>query len=270
MRSFYRFKRLALVGDSWGIPMLAEHVPREFIKCIIAASIRPTHFNKLKKAASDLKVPLLIQPKFGSSAYLRFSEEFKDLEIDMILCNSYSMKIRENIRKDVHFNCINIHSAFLPANRGPNPIQYAIIKGMETTGVTMHYMDDQFDRGDIIARCKVPINFTDNWLTLRERIAVATKEILREQADLILRGENERFKQDEGTAWSHCRLTPEFPRIDFKQMTDNEIYNLIRAQVAPLKGAFLETEGKRIYFKEMLSLEQVTDLRNRYGTAATR
>ena len=259
------YQRIAFVGDDYGIGELAAMLPRERIGCIVGASIRPQYFDELKKIAASIDVPFLIQPKFGSEEYIEFVDRFGRLEPDMIFCHSYSMLIRKDLLETVGYNALNVHAALLPKNRGPNPIQWAIIRGEKRTGVTIHYMNEGLDTGDIVAQEPVEIDDCDTWVTLREKIFEATRRLLARTVDDILCGNVRGVPQQEKEATTNFRLTPDSPRIDFAQMSDRQIYDLIRAQVAPLRGAYIETENGRFHFPEMLSMEEIRTLRKNYA-----
>jgi UDP-4-amino-4-deoxy-L-arabinose formyltransferase/UDP-glucuronic acid dehydrogenase (UDP-4-keto-hexauronic acid decarboxylating) len=257
--------KIALVGDAFGIEQLLRYIPHEKIKCIIAASIRPQYMSELEKKAGNLGVPLLKQPKNSTPEYGLFTEEFGRLNIDLLMSNSYSMIIREDILKSIDYNAVNIHWALLPKNRGPNPIQWAIIKGEDKTGVTIHYMDSGIDSGDVISQKEVGIESKDTWVDLKEKLVEASGSLIEKTIPEILAGRNSRYSQNESDATVNLRLTPEYLKIDLKRMSDTEIYNLIRAQVRPLKGAYVETKGGRVYFRDFVEFSETRQLREKYG-----
>lgn len=214
--------------------------------------------------AKSLDIPLLIQHQYGTMDYENFLRNFKKLDIDLLLSNSYSMKIRGDILKSINYNAVNVHWSLLPKNRGPNPIQWALIKGEEKTGVTIHYVDDNIDTGDIIAQKEVVITLDDTWVTLKKKLENNSNEIISEIIPAILDGINKRIPQINSESSLNQRLTSDSPRIDFGTMSDREIFNLIRAQVKPLKGAYIYHNGGRKYFSEFISFEKVSELRKEY------
>lgn len=255
------FKRIAIVGDDFGVSKLTKYIPSENISCIVGASIRPQYHHALREIALGLEVPFLIQPQYTTTAYPEFLEELKGFCIDMLLCCSYSMLIREDVLELVKFNAINLHSSLLPLNRGPNPVQWAIIKGEKFTGVTIHYMDAGIDSGDIIAQLKIDILNNDTWVSLNNKLNILANVLLDREIGRLLCGQNQRKKQNKKKATTNFRLTPTYPKIDFTVMSDADIYNLIRAQVEPLHGAYIEKNSEIIYFNHMLSIEEINKLR---------
>lgn len=257
--------RLALFGDIWGVSMLFRHLPREAVSCVVAAEVRPQYLEALQALTREHQVPLLIQPPAKHDRYSAFVETFQSLEPDGILCNSYAMKLRPDLLRVVDQNAFNVHASLLPKNRGPNPIQWALIKGEEKTGVTLHVMTAQIDQGDIVAQEEVAIEPQDTWRTLSNKITEKTESLLGATLPDILSGGASCVPQDETLATVNFRLTPDYPEIRFDNMNDWEIYNLIRAQIAPLKGAYLSHEGQRLFFDQRISLEDVAILRQRYA-----
>lgn len=257
--------RVALVGDSHGVPMLLEHVHPSRVACIVAAHTRPSCIALLSRIAADLQVPLLVQPRFGSDEYAQFVESFHSVAAGYVLCYSYAMIVRREILDVVAGRAANFHAALLPRNRGPNPIQWAIIHNERTTGVTMHYMNESIDSGDVIASRSCVIEDHDTWVTLRDRLVVEARALMAEQIPLFLEGSCSRQRQDEVLATTNARLTPDSPRIDFAKMDDRAVFNLIRAQVRPLAGAYLQLGVRRQYFPDYLAMDDVRMLRARYA-----
>lgn len=260
-----KFSKLLIFGDDFGLQQLIDLIPPELIVGIVSASIRPQYFDSVRKFAEKIGCKLFIQPVRNARNYNEFISGLKELAPDMILCNSYSMLIGSEILKIVNYNAINVHWALLPLNRGPNPVQWAIIKGEKKTGISVHYMDNGLDCGDIIAQEEEVILDTDTWVSLRERLKKRSGNFLQRCLADIISGKNDRLKQDEGKAVSNKRLTADYPKIDFMRMSDLEIVDLVRAQVYPLKGAYIEQNGGRIYFDKYLSRTEVAELRKKYA-----
>lgn len=259
-----QFLNIAIAGNEFGVKQSFKLIPNEAVKCFIAPSIRPHLFEPIRAFAESHKVEFLIQPKFGSNGYAQFIERLVSLQIDLLITNNYSMIIRPDILKILQGNAINVHWALLPKNRGCNPVNWPVIKGESETGITLHYMDDGLDSGDIIGQCVVPIYFEDTWVKLKERLSVESENFLQKALVNFINGKSERHKQDDTIATFNNRLHPYSPRIDFNKMSDVEIYNLIRGQVSPLKGAFVEQNGIKIHFNEFIPLNGISELRTRY------
>ncbi len=258
------FNRVLLFGDAFGIPQLMGVMQEHYIKGVVVSSIRPQYIAELKSLCQQKKIPLFVQPKYNSEDYVLFVEEIKKNNFDLLFCYCYSMIVRKEILELVNFNAINIHWSLLPLNKGPNPTQWAIIKGEKKTGITIHYMDESLDTGDIIAQKEEAIFETDTWYTVNERLKIESIKLLQQQVPAILNGTNSREKQNETTGSVNERLTPDFPLIDFSKMNTIQIFNLIRAQVKPLGGAYILENQKRLHIDRYMSIDEVSALRKKY------
>jgi UDP-4-amino-4-deoxy-L-arabinose formyltransferase/UDP-glucuronic acid dehydrogenase (UDP-4-keto-hexauronic acid decarboxylating) len=170
--------RIILIGDTPGIQQLLRHISNEVAVGIVGASIRPHYIEELQKIADNTAVPFLIQPKWESDEYMLFVKKLANLSPDLIWVNSYSMIIRDDVLSIPLLGAINVHGAYLPRNRGCNPIQWAIIKREHKTGVTLHCIDSGLDTGPIIAQETVDIKMNDSWLDLRNKINKATDVLI--------------------------------------------------------------------------------------------
>jgi methionyl-tRNA formyltransferase len=105
---------------------LLTHIPRKKVFGIIGSSLRPQYFDELKKISIDSKVTFFIQPKLTSSTYKEFRSQIVETNVDIIVVNSYSMIIREDILSIPRMGFLNINAGLLPRNMRCNPTQWAI------------------------------------------------------------------------------------------------------------------------------------------------
>ncbi len=126
-------------------------------------------------------------------------------------------------------------------------------------------MADEIDSGDILVQKKVKIDFADTWVTLRKKIEKATDELLHVNIPKFYAGKLNRYKQNEALATHNKRLNKESPLIDLKNMSNCQIYNLIRAQVSPLNGAYIINNNKKIYFPHFVEYNKIEELRKKYS-----
>jgi len=257
-------ERVVVFGDPQGIQQVTKLMSREAIPAIVGAAIRPEQLSALEEFARRREVRLLVQPKHNSSQYPRFVDEVRTLDPDLILVNSYSMRVGAELLGLPRLGCVNVHGGLLPEYRGSNPIQWALLNDEGETGVTIHYMTEEFDQGDIIARQAVPICFEDTWLDIRARLERATDALLEQEVPKILSGTNARLPQDESRARYYRRRSAEDGRVEWHRPV-RDIYNLIRALVKPHPGAFYDLHSQRVVLDRYLSIKEVTALK--YGDA---
>jgi methionyl-tRNA formyltransferase len=257
--------RVVLVGDSYGIPELVARVPADRVVAVVAAGIRPDSHTVARECAASLGVPMLVQPKRSSAEFAAFADAVGTLDADGLLCHSYSMRIPAQLLAIVGGQAFNVHMSLLPRHRGPNPVQWALIHGDTIAGVTLHVMDAEFDRGPIVDQVAVAVAPTDTWLSLLERLKAETHVLLDRVVPSLLSGQWRARPQDESAAVRNHRLTADNVVIDFATMSDQQVVDLVRAQVAPLAGAFLEHAGERRHFPAPLTLVEVAHLRAMWG-----
>jgi methionyl-tRNA formyltransferase len=253
-------RRLVLFGDTVGLPQLLRALDRNAVVGLVAASLRPEQHPPLTKLSEAHGLPLLLQPRAGDAAYANFARRLRELTPDLLIVNSYAMVLRPDILAIPRFGAINVHGALLPGYRGANPTEWALINGERETGVTIHAIDAGIDTGPILAQRKVPIRFEDTWLDVRQRVGEATDGLLAETLPGILAGGVQLSAQEESVARHWRRRTAEDGRFDWSQPAI-DIYNLVRALVAPHPGASVGGEAIR----ERMSVAEILWRKHRAG-----
>src|SRR5699024_4426766 len=125
------------------------------------------------------------------------------------------------------FKCINVHASLLPELRGGAPIHYSIIQGKKETGITIMYMVEKLDAGDIISQQKVPIEHTDHVGILHDKLSRVGAQLLKETLPKLFSGDITPIKQDEEHSTFAPNITREQEKIDWSK--DHEaVYNKIR------------------------------------------
>jgi methionyl-tRNA formyltransferase len=253
-------KQVLLVGDRLGVPQMLRTLPDGVPVGIVGASNRPQYHDELARIAADCNLPLLIQPPWRSDAYPGFRRAATVLRPDLILCNSYSMTLPDDFLALARGGGVNVHGGKVPEYRGPNPLQWSIIRDEREAGVTIHHMTSEIDEGDVIAQRSVPIGFDDRWRAVQTRLAEETERLLAEMLPGILSGTAPRRPQPSRTGRVWPRRRPEDGRIDWGSSV-LAIYNLIRALGDGLPPSFYEHRGRRMELDRFLSAAEVTALK---------
>ncbi|MHA6532493.1 methionyl-tRNA formyltransferase [Paenibacillus sp. BAC0078] len=193
----------------------------------------------VKEAALSLGLPVL-QPE-----RLRRPEAVAELaayEPDMIVTAAYGQILPKSVLELPQNGCVNVHGSLLPKYRGGAPIQRCIINGEKVTGVTLMYMAEGIDTGDMISRAKVPIEDEDTSGTLFEKLSLAGRELLKVEMPRLANGLVQATPQDDSEATYAPNLSREDERIDWSAGS-RSIYNRIRGLV-PFSGAFTLWNGE--------------------------
>jgi methionyl-tRNA formyltransferase len=255
--------RLVLFGDTLGLPQLLRFVRREDVAALVGAAIRPAQHAALAALADETGAPFLIQPRHDAPEYAAFAGRLADLRPDLVLVNSYAMLLRPDVLAVSRHGAVNLHGGLLPEQRGANPVEWAILRGERRAGASLHWMDDDFDTGPVISRVEVPIGFADTWLDVRRKVGAASERLLAQCLPLVLAGRAPSLRQDGALAHQFCRRNAEDGRFTWESSAIN-IYNLVRALVAPHPGAWAEQRrGKaRDVFRAWRSLPEIVWLKS--------
>ena len=173
-------------------------------------------------------------------------QEILDLNPDIIITCAYGQIIPKEILDYPKYGCINVHASLLPKYRGGAPIHKAIIDGEEKTGITIMYMDEGMDTGDIISQESIDILNSDNLESIHDKLSVLGTKLLLETLPSIFNDTNDRIKQDPSKVTYAYNIKREEEHIDFNK-TSREVFNLIRGlSPIPSSNAILFNEEMKV------------------------
>ncbi|MBV6683202.1 methionyl-tRNA formyltransferase [Bacillus sp. JRC01] len=172
--------------------------------------------------------------KHGISIYqpekIKNSDELEEvlaLEPDLIVTAAFGQILPKRLLDAPKHGCINVHASLLPELRGGAPIHYSILQGKSSTGITIMYMVEKLDAGDIISQVEVEIEETDHVGTLHDKLSEAGSALLIETLPKLLDGSASPVKQDEEQATFAWNIKREQEKIDWTK-SGKEVYNHIR------------------------------------------
>lgn len=206
----------------------------------------------IKKIAQEHKIPVL-QPVKIRQDY----QEILSYHPDIIITCAYGQIIPKAILDSPTYGCINVHASLLPKLRGGAPIHKAIIYGYEETGITIMYMNEKMDEGDIISQESTLITEEDNLETLQDRLSILGKKLLLKTLPKIIEGSITRKKQVQEEATYAYNISHEEEKIDFTKSA-REVFNQIRG-LSPLPGAYTTLEDKLLKVYKAKVNEQSPD-----------
>ena len=177
---------------------------------------------------------------------VEFIEEIKNLNPDVICVVAYGKILPKEILEIPRLGCINVHGSLLPKYRGAAPIQWAVLNGDRTTGITTMYMDEGMDTGDMILKQEVEIREDETTGELWDRLSKIGGELLVKTLKEIEKGTATREKQGDDFTTAPM-LSKEMAKIDWNKKTAQEIKNLVRG-LNPIMGAYTFLNGKKIKF----------------------
>ena len=189
---------------------------------------------------------LLFQPeKIANNE--EFKNEIRNLNPDIVCVVSYGKILPKSFLKIPKYECINVHPSLLPKYRGSAPIQWSILNGDKETGVTIMYLNEKMDEGDIILQEKVEIDENETTGELWNRLSKIGARMLEEAVDKIENGTATRTKQSDEFSTIAPMLEKEMSKINWNEKKSLEIKNLVRG-LNPIMGTYTFLNDKKIKF----------------------
>lgn len=177
----------------------------------IVGKDKTVSFNPVKKLALEENIPV-----FQPMRIRKDFEKLKNLDIDLIVTCAYGQIIPKEVLDMPKYGCINVHASILPKYRGSAPIQWCLFNNDDVTGVTIMYMDEGMDTGDIIKIKEIPILDSDNVGTLHDKLSKLGCNLLLEVLPTIFNKTNDRIKQGNNYTMAPM-IKREDERLDFNE-----------------------------------------------------
>ena len=208
---------------------------------------RKVSYTAVKEFALKYNLPVLQPDKLKNQDFI---DQLKNLNSDIFVVVAFRILPKEvfTIPSKLSFN---LHASLLPKFRGAAPIQWALIKGENETGVTTFALEEKVDTGNVIIQEKIGIDLHDNFGSLHDKLSELGAKVVLQTVDIIGKGEFEFEKQNDALATPAPKITKEIARIDWNK-TAEEIHNLIRG-LSPYPGAYFEFNNKiiKVYKSEI-------------------
>ena len=171
-------------------------------------------------------------------------EEIRALLPDVIVVMAYGQILPRHVLEIPKVACLNLHASLLPRWRGAAPIQAAIAAGDSQTGITVMYMDEGLDTGDILLERTIDIRRDESGRSLHDRLAEMAPDALLDSLGLLGTGSAPRLPQDNSVATYAPKLKRQDGRIDWAEPAE-VIERKIRA-FNPWPGAFMTIDGRNL------------------------
>jgi methionyl-tRNA formyltransferase len=233
--------RILFIGTGGvGVPTLQALLNSEHeVAAVVTRSDKPVGREQriepppVKKAIGAAKMSILQPARIKDRQAI---EEIRVLRPDVIVVVAYGQILPREVLEIPRIACLNLHASLLPRWRGAAPIQAAIAAGDHETGITVMYMDEGLDTGDILLQRKIDILPDDTGGSLHDRLAQIAPEALLESLRMLAARSAPRIPQDKSLATYAPKLNREDGRIDWSESAEI-IERKIRA-FNPWPGAF--------------------------------
>lgn len=196
--------------------------------------------SSVKQYALEHNIPVLQPDNLRDSEFLKSITEAK---ADLIVVVAFRILPRE-VYTIPKYGAINLHASLLPRYRGAAPINWALINGETETGVTIFFLREKVDTGDILLQKKLFIDPEDDFGSLYNKLAELGSRALIEALEIIENGNYSLIKQNDSEATAAPKITKELCRIEWGKPAF-QIHNLVRG-LSPTPGAFTYLNGKLI------------------------
>jgi len=252
--------RIVFMGTpDFSVPILDRLVEEGYnVVAVVTQPDRPVGRKKVltappvKQAALKHDIPVLQPEKIREQVEL---EALFAYEPDLIITAAFGQILPKELLDFPEFGCINVHASLLPELRGGAPIHYALIEGKEKTGITIMYMAERLDAGDIIGAAELPIDETDHTGILHEKLSLIGAQLLIDTLPQIILDEIQPIVQDEAHATFARNIKREQEIIDWSKAGE-EIYNHIRG-LHPWPVAYTTIAGEvmKVWWGEKYPVE---------------
>jgi len=244
VNNYLGWKALEYLREQEQIAAVVVHPPSRFTRQVeILESARAAGAQIIP--AADLRTPEGL-------------ERIAQLNAEMGISVMFGYILKSDFLSLLPNGCLNLHPAYLPYNRGVYPNVWSIVD-RTPAGVTLHYIDEGIDTGDIIRQKKVPVLFTDTGETLYHKLETAGLQLLRESWPDIRTGRIERTSQSRDSGTSHrARDTAQIDEIRLAESYRAEdLLDILRARTfPPHRGAFIRRAGRKIYIRVQFEEER--------------
>jgi len=203
---------------------------------------RNTDYCDVGDIAADTWIPVLRVRRIADESALN---GIRAMRPDVILVLGFSQLLPLELLEIPPLGCVGSHPALLPRNRGRHPLIWALVEGLEKSGLTFFYLDEGADSGDILWQREFPIRVEDDAAALYDRIETLAVEGLREFVPQLAAGTAPRTPQDHGKA-SYWRKRGEADGEIHWAARGMVSYNLIRALTRPYPGAHTWNGARRL------------------------
>ena len=217
------------------------------IQCVFTHTDNPDEniwFRSVAELASERGIPLYAPEDPNHPLWI---ERIRAMKPDFIFSFYYRNMLGRELLAIPKKGAINLHGSLLPKYRGRCPINWAVLNGEKETGVTLHYMTEKPDAGDILAQEKFAVAAADTALDVHEKAAKAAAVLLKKALPKLKKGTLKGIRQDDEKATYYGGRKPADGVIDFTKSAA-EIRNLVRAVTRPYPGSFAFLGEKKYIF----------------------
>ncbi len=209
--------------------------------------------NVLLELAKEHEIPVEINKNINSEEFVSVVKKY---DVDMFVSMSFNQIFRSEMIHLPPLKTINCHAGKLPYYRGRNILNWALINDEKEFGITVHYVDEGIDTGDIILQRTYPISDEDNYASLLEKAYVGCAEILYDAIKMIQEGTVKPISQNSiDKIGMYCGVRKPGDEIINWHSSSREVFNFVRALCRPGPMATSFVNGKEIKINKVREIK---------------
>jgi len=241
---------------SFAVPVLEELIKNYEVTLVVTQPDKEVGRKRILTPSPIKEVALKNNIKVFQPTKIREDyQEVLDANPDIIITAAYGQIIPKILLDYPKYKCVNVHASLLPKYRGGAPIHHAIINGDEYAGVTIMYMAEKMDDGDIISQDKILIG-DDNTTELTERLSILGRDLLIKTLPDIFSNNIKPIKQNESEVTFAYNISKEDEKINWHN-TCIMVYNQIRGLADNPGGYAIYNEKKVKIYKSTYEIKEV-------------
>lgn len=236
----------------WSHKAFEKLIKDDKIKIMFICVRYDTKDETLHNYCKEYNIPYLKHKNINSDEFI---SEVKKYGCDLFVSMSFNQIFKEEIINLPKYKTINCHAGKLPFYRGRNILNWALINDEKEFGITVHYVDEGIDTGDIILQRSYPISDSDSYATLLERAYIECANILYDAICLFKNTSVKGKKQsDIHPVGFYCTQRKVGDEILNWNQTSREVFNFIRAicKPGPMARAFINGKEMKINKAELI------------------
>ena len=241
---------------SFAVPVLEELIKNYDVTLVVTQPDKEVGRKRILTPSPIKEVALKNNIKVFQPTKIREDyQEILDANPDIIITAAYGQIIPKILLDFPKYKCVNVHASLLPKYRGGAPIHHAIINGDEYAGVTIMYMAEKMDDGDIISQDKILIG-EDNTTELTERLSALGRDLLIKTLPDIFSNNIKPIKQNESEVTFAYNISKEDEKINWHN-TSIMVYNQIRGLADNPGGYAIYNDKKFKIYKSTYEIKEV-------------
>ena len=248
------FKVGYFADGPWAHRTLERLIQDENIEVAFICARYSSPDSYLRLMAKNINVDFFVHKNINEQSVIL---SLKSYEADIFVSMSFDQIMRQELYTLPKHHTINCHAGKLPYYRGRNVLNWALINDEKEFGVTVHYIDDGIDTGDIILQKIIPINDNDTYATLLDKAYVTCPDVLMQSLRLIMNSSVDRKPQSSisGAGLICCQRCPGDETINWDS-TSRQVFNFVRALTLPGPCASTKMNGSTV---KVMRCEEVFD-----------